>query len=175
MRMEIIKIPVLMIVVSMLSGCGVNIIEEGATYLEEQKYEEALEAFEKSVEKDKDLGEAYRGMGIAYYELEEYEEALSVFEKALENDVEETGTLYNLIGICNMKLENYEQAYENFEMGISMNDSSEELLKEMEYNQIFICEKIGDWETAKQKAQEYVAKYPDDAEVLKEAEFLETR
>lgn len=40
---------------------------------------------------------------------------------------------------------------------------------------IVACEGMEDWEQAKEKLEEYIAKYPEDEEAEKEAEFLETR
>lgn len=173
--MKKIKIMILVMAGSLLVGCGVNPTKEGVAFLEEKKYEEALKAFEKGAEKDKNPGEAYRGMGIAYFETEQYKESAESFEKALENEVEETGTIYNFLGICNIKLENYTKAVEAFEKGLAMEDSSEKLRQEMLFNEIAAYEKSGDWENAKIKVKEYTAEYPDDEKAVKEAEFLETR
>ena len=41
----------------------------------------------------------------------------------------------------------------------------------MEFNQIAAYEKLYDWESAKAKIEEYIAKYPDDEAAKKEAEF----
>ena len=45
----------------------------------------------------------------------------------------------------------------------------------MKYNQIVAFEQLGDWESAKARLAEYVAEYPEDANALKEQQFLETR
>ena len=45
----------------------------------------------------------------------------------------------------------------------------------MEFNEIICCEQLADWENAKEKADEYIKKYPDDEAAQKEAEFLQTR
>ncbi|HIV95944.1 MAG TPA: tetratricopeptide repeat protein, partial [Candidatus Sellimonas avistercoris] len=66
-----------------MTGCATQ-IDKGKSLLEEGKYEEASEAFEKA-SKDSDMEqEAYRGLGISYYELEQYDKAVSAFESALE-------------------------------------------------------------------------------------------
>ena len=74
-----------------------------------------------------------------------------------------------------MRMEDYEKAVELFEKGVSMEDVSEDLKKEMQYNTIIAYEKLGDWESAKTKVKEYTEQYPDDADAAKEAEFLESR
>ena len=60
-------------------------------------------------------------------------------------------------------------------MGIGLKGNSEELDQEMKFNLIVALEQSGDWENAKAKVAEYVSEYPDDASVLKEQQFLETR
>ena len=64
------------------AGCA-NAVKEGTAYLEEGKIEEAREKFETSIEKEKDLDEAYRGLGICYWEKSDYTKAMAAFEKAL--------------------------------------------------------------------------------------------
>lgn len=170
------KIVVLIIIVMscFLFGCSKK-VEDGAALLKEEKYEEAIKEFQKSVDKKKDLDEAYRGQGIAYWELEEYEKASDCFIKALNNGAKKTGTIFNFIAIGNMKLGNFSDALNYFNLGLSMEDSSEELIKEMKYNEIVVYESMKDWESAKTKIAEYIAQYPDDEKAIKEAEFLETR
>lgn len=49
------------------------------------------------------------------------------------------------------------------------------MLREMKYNEIVCLEQQADWQSAKQKVDEYLSEYPDDESVQKEAEFLITR
>lgn len=159
----------------LLCGCGANPYEEGMEQLENGKYKEAAESFEKAVEKGKNKADSYRGLGIALWEQEDYEGARSAFELALKEGSKKTGTIYNLLGTGEMKLENYAEALEYYEKGLKAEGNSKELAQEMEYNSIVACEKLEDWENARAKLSEYVEKYPEDAEASKEADFLETR
>lgn len=172
--MKRIRVVVLVLAACFLMGCGSK-TKKGVEFLAEEKYEEALTAFEEGIRKDKNPAEAYRGMGITYYEMEKYEEASEAFENALKNEAEETGTIYNFLGICSMKTKDYERALEFFEKGIEMEDCSGELLREMQFNVVIAYEKLGDWENAKIKVKDYITQYPGDAKAAKEAEFLETR
>lgn len=170
------KIAILVMSGVLLAGCaGTNHLEEGVSLLKQEKYEEALDSFEKEVKAEKHLGEAYRGMGIAYFESDEFEKAVESFEKALENEAKETGTIYNLMGISHMRMEQYEEAVKAFEKGVTMEDCSREMKQEMQFNTIAAYEKMGDWENAKQCVKEYLSQYPDDEKAVKEAEFLESR
>ena len=74
-----------------------------------------------------------------------------------------------------MKSENYEEALKYYEKGLKAKGNSKELVQEMEYNSIVAYEKLEDWENARVKLDEYVQKYPEDAEASKEADFWKTR
>ncbi len=165
---------ILLAVICLMTGCASN-IEDGTEHLKKEQYEKAIACFEKDIEREKNLDEAYRGIGIAQYELENYAEALNAFEKAIENETEETATLYGLIAACHMHAEDYEAALEAYGKVLKMKDCSEELRQEARFNEIAICEKLSDWELAKEKVASYVADYPDDTRMDKTAEFLETR
>lgn len=49
----------------LLAGCQGNPAEKGVEYLEAGQYEEAAAAFEEAVEAGVNIGDAYRGIGIA--------------------------------------------------------------------------------------------------------------
>lgn len=164
----------MVLTVCLLTGCG-NRLQKGIEHLEKGEYQEAIEQFEKQIEKNEDLEEAYRGIGLAQFELENYEEAKEALEEALECGAKESGTIYNLLGTCSVKLELWEEALEYYKKGIAMEDSSGEMLQSMKFNIIGVYERLGDWENAKLYIQEYIAEYPEDEKAKKEAEFLETR
>lgn len=164
-----------MAVAALLTGCVKNASEDGVKLLEEGKYKEAVEAFEQTIEDEVNVGDAYRGIGIARWEQEDYEGAEEAFEEALENGAKKTGTIYNFIGNCELKLEKPESALNYYNLGLKQEGLSEELRQEMEYNVIAAYEQMEDWESAKVKLQAYVEAYPEDADAAKELEFLLTR
>lgn len=149
--------------------------EEGMELFEQKKYDEALEIFQKEAKSGKEQAEAYRGMGLVYWEQQKYEEARNAFQKALDAGAEKTGTLYNLLASCEMQIGDYQSALNHYNLGLQLEGNSAELTQEMEFNQIAAYEKLYDWESAKAKVEEYIAKYPDDEAAKKEAEFLRTR
>ena len=64
------KIKALLVVVCtgvLLTACG-NPSQKGVEYLEDGKYDQAIEQFEQAVDKKKNVGDAYRGIGIAKWE-----------------------------------------------------------------------------------------------------------
>ncbi len=157
-----------------MTACSSN-FEKGSTLLEEQKIDEAKEAFLKSIEKEKDVADSYRGLGFCYYEQENYEEALKAFEQALNEGTEITAPLYNLAGICAMRTSAYEKAVFYFEDGQKQEGASEELLQEMAFNLVVSYEQLGELELAREKLQDYVSRYPEDEKAAKELEFLNTQ
>lgn len=158
-----------------LTGCAGNPSEKGIEYLENGQYKEAIEQFEKSIERDVNVGDAYRGIGIAKWEQADYEGALDAFEDALDYGAQKTGTLYNFLGCCELRLDDPVMALNYFRIGVDMKDNSKKLVQEMRYNMISAYEQSKDWESAKTSLREYIADYPEDADAQKELEFLETR
>lgn len=158
----------------LFAGCT-STVERGTTFLEEEKYEEAEEKFQKAVEKEKDLDEAYRGLGICYFEQQEYEKALEAFEHAIEHGTKVTASLYNLMGHCAAETDNFENAAEYFAHGQTFADADEGLAKEMALNEILVYEQMEDYEQAREKLEEYVKQYPEDEEAAKELEFWHTQ
>ena len=77
--------------------------------------------------------------------------------------------------MCVMPAGEYEKAAESFETGSRMEGAGDYLKKEMAYNQIFSLEKAGKYTEAREKAESYLQTWPDDEDVKKEAEFLETQ
>lgn len=164
----------LIAIASMLLGCASN-IKTGITYLEEENYEEAVACFEKEIAEKKNLGEAYRGLGIAKYELGEYEAAVDAFGNALENKTEATTTIYSLMAASYLQMDDYESALDYYNKALEMKDCKEEMKKEILYNEIAIYQELGVWDTLKEKVAEYVESYPEDDRMEKTLEFLETR
>ncbi|MCI8583300.1 MAG: tetratricopeptide repeat protein [Dorea sp.] len=171
----LLVIMVCLLVCSTLSGCGNKSLEEGLELLESGDYEASVDKFKEAAEKDKDAGEAYRGIGIAKWELGQYEAARNAFETALENKAEKTATIYNFLGNCEMQMGNAKAALNYYNIGMSLEGCSKELLQEMRFNEIAAYEQCGEWENAKAKLAEYTADYPEDTRAAKEAEFFETQ
>ena len=74
-----------------------------------------------------------------------------------------------------MKIGQYDKAAVSFENGSQMDGAGDQLKREMAYNEIFVLEKAGDYTKAKESSDAYLQTWPDDEDVKKEAEFLETQ
>lgn len=178
----------------LLTGCS-NAGKAGIKAMENEDYKEAVTQFTQAANTAESKGkkdaaaEAYRGLGMAYYELKEYDKVLDSMQKALDNGAQRTAELYNIMGISAMQQEDYESALTYFQEGVSYAESTNavnaskakkdvdysKLIQEMRYNQIVCYEKEEDWVDAKTAANDYIADYPDDKDIEKEVEFLETR
>ena len=170
-----------------LSACA-NPQKDGTAALEEGNYEEALAQFQEAAESDdrEKAAEGYRGLGMAYYESGQYEKALEAFQQAVDLGAEETVQLYHLMASCGMQTwkseEDYTAVLGYIQTGLALAEIADgeeapdtDMIREMKYNEIICYERQADWENARQKTAEYLAEYPDDEAVQKEAEFLETR
>lgn len=165
----------ILMLASILAGCGSRSYKQGMEELEKGNYKEAAVLLEEYVEKNDEAADAFRGLGMAYWEQEEYEKARDAFKSALDNGAEKTGALYSFLGNCELKLSHPEEALKYYEEGLKLEGNSNELTQEMKFNSIAACEQMKDWEGAKERLASYTEEYPDDKEAMKEAEFLETR
>jgi len=166
---------ILLVISIMLTGCIGSPYKTGIKSLEDGEYSKAVECFKEAIAEEKNLADSYRGLGIAYWELEEYQESYDAMEHALKHSTEENATIHSIMGNCAMQTNKYEKAAKHYEAALLLEDISEELEKETQYNLIAAYEYAGDIEKAKETVKEYIANYPDDADALKEADFLETR
>ena len=139
----------------LLTACG-NPSKKGVEYLEKGEYDQAVEQFEQAIEKNKNTGDAWRGIGIVKWEQKDYKGARNAFRKALDNNAEKTGTIYNLIGNCDLKLGKAKEALNYYNLGLEQDDVSKKMKKEMKYNIIVAYEKMEDWESAEVKLEEYL-------------------
>jgi len=176
--MKKIKMITAVLFTAFLVGCSTN-LKDGVTYLEEGKYEEAVDAFHKAIEESKYGEQAYRGAGIAYFEMGEYEEALGYFESAFSfkksgEKFEETPSIYAMKAACHLHLGELEEALELYQQALEL-ECPEEMRQEILFNEIAIYQELGDWDMVKEKTVAYVEVYPDDTRMDKTVEFLETR
>ena len=75
--------PAVLLLMILLTGCGKNPYKEGMEQLEAGQYKEAEVNFKKAVEKEKNLADSCRGLGIACFEQKDYEGARKAMKQAL--------------------------------------------------------------------------------------------
>ena len=137
----------------------------------QQDYEGALTILKGIASKSK---EAYRLMGDVYYVSQDYDNAINNYQTYIkDNDKEVNSTCYLNLSSCYIALKQYEDAQTYVNLGLSTGDKLS--IKELQYNEVLILERLGDFNTAYEKAKEYIKAYPDDENMQKEYIFLSTR
>ena len=134
-RKKKVIIGILVALCMTVTGCAGS-VKKGTKYLEEKDYKNAEVEFQDAVDKKKNLGEAYRGLGLCYWEQKKYEKA----EKALENGQELSGVgkellkemAYNLV-VAYEKAGDYQSAKEKLDSYLKANPDDKKALKEQEF------------------------------------------
>lgn len=121
----------------------------------EQKYEEAMYL-----------------MGQVYLALEDYIHAKNIYEQ-IRTEFGGSARCYNGLAMCAIEEGNYDGALEWIAQGLA--GEGNEGKQELYFNEIAAYEKKLDFDTAKEKAKEYMQRYPSDAAGQKELKFLQTR
>ena len=111
-------------------------------------------------------------LGKTYEAMSDYSYAATLYAQYLEKKGN-NAAVYNQLGVCRWKLEDYEGALSAFSFGLKLDDP--EWQKELLYNEAVTYEYLLDFDTAREKMDEYLAKYPKDDAAQHEALFLATR
>ena len=145
--------------------------QKGSIYYYLGDYEKAASVLAKPVEeKQKD---AMCLMGQVYLAQNDTQSAWVVYQQYKES-FGESAEAYNGIALCDMADGDYDTALQDIQKGLAL-DVTDESKRDLLYNEIVAYEKKLDFETAKQKAAEFMQLYPDDEAGQKEYDFLSTR
>ncbi len=107
-----------------------------------------------------------------YLEQDDAEHAWAVYEE-IQKESGESTSVYNGFALCEMKNENYDAALGYIGQGLALDGTAGK--QELYFNEIIAYERKLDFDTAQVKAQEYVDRYPGDANGSRELTFLSTR
>ena len=147
-----------------------NYMERGKIYLILEQYDLAETTFKKAI----NAGDADGYIYLAQISSHNGDaEAAMNYLKKFQKSGEESSEAYDTIGKLYMMQGDYEGALEQFDKGLSLKKITNE--KDLRKDQIAAYEYSGDFATARDKATEYVEKYPEDATVARELVFLQTR
>ncbi len=111
-------------------------------------------------------------MGQVYLALEDYTHARNMYEN-IRAAFGDSSQCYNGMAMCAMREGKYDEALQYIQQGLQMDGF--EGKQELYFNEMVAYEKKLDFAVAKQKAQEYVVRYPSDERGQKEMLFLESR
>lgn len=156
--------------VGLTAKSGEDFSNQGLIYMYLGDYEKAGQSFDTALSEG--YTQANFGKAESYMMQENYEEAIKCFDTYF-SEFKDNALAYNQYGICLEKAGRYEEAADAFGKGIALNDRM--IDAQLRFNEVNAYEKLGQWQTAYEKMQEYVAKYPEDETAAKELAFLETR
>ena len=104
-----------------------------------------------------------------YFKNGDISSAKSLFMDMVSSN-KNTAMGYNGLALCSIEEGKFENALEYVDLGLKCEDPDAE--KTLLFNEIVIYEKMLDFETAKEKAADYLEKYPSDKEMEEEMRFL---
>ncbi len=137
----------------------------------QENYDTALSELESSSQAG--IYEAYYYLGEIYRIQKDYTKAVYYYENYIKAGEVTTPNVYNEIAVCLIKTGDDKKALEYLKTGIAFNDAG--TLKVLAKNEIIAYEGLGDFETAKEKLNEYLESYPEDEAAVREAQFIDTR
>ena len=117
--------------------------------------------------------DAHYYIGEIYHARSDYGEAVYHYKQYIGGSGAKDAAAYNQMGICLMKQEKFEEALEAVRAGQKFSDALHG--KQLLFNEVVILEKTGEYNTAYERAVEYRNRYPEDARIRRELEFLATR
>ncbi len=161
-------------VLSQAERLPVETAEDRLLYAKIQYYQEDESAGELLLSAaEEGSTQAYFYLGEVEREKGNYEQALTYYNAYLEWGNPESSALYNQMAVCGMEIGNYDEALADIQRGLLV--STPEQAKTLRHNEVAIYEKQGDFESACEKAAEFLEDYPEDERMLREYEFLSTR
>jgi len=100
---------------------------------EQQRYEDAIKAWDALLKEDADLKEAYYNQGNANYKLGKVEEAVKAYENALSNHSKEAlADVYYNLGNAQLQLQDVEKAREFYKQALRLRPGDEDAKANLE-------------------------------------------
>ncbi|MBQ0027935.1 MAG: tetratricopeptide repeat protein [Lachnospiraceae bacterium] len=144
--------------------------DKGRIYFYMGDYENAKSFFEEA--RDDDDQNTVLFLGKTYEMLGDYNYATSTYQNYLTKHPE-AAVIYNQLGLARIESQDYEGAREAFSTARSLGNTV--IDQTLSYNEIVAYEYTGDFRQAAVLMESYLKKYPDDADAIREYEFLSTR
>ncbi|MEE1032262.1 MAG: tetratricopeptide repeat protein [Ruminococcus sp.] len=155
---------------AMTPGTGEDYYQRGRIYDYQKNYEKAKEELISSLKAE--YADAMSLLGKIYLKMEDVTSARGMYQEYLAQGVN-NARAYNGLAMCDIYEGKYDEALENIQKGLAENNEAEN--QGLLFNEIVAYEYKREFTTAKQKMQAYLKEYPEDAEALRENEFLSTR
>ena len=120
----------------------------------------------------KDNTEALLLLGMVYLAQDDVDNAKAMYTQYI-SAAGDSAKGYNGLALCDIRNGDYDSALDNITKGLPTATTDE--MQSLLFNEVVAYEKKLDFQTALQKAQEYLELYPEDKTVKKELAFLKTR
>jgi tetratricopeptide (TPR) repeat protein len=140
-------------------------------HLFQGKYDAALSELNGSYAEG--FKESYYYIGELYRMQKDYEKAIYYYKNYITDGQITSSNVYNQLAVCLIKTGGYEEALDYLEQGMEYNNAG--TMRYFKKNEIIAYEKLGRFQDANQKIGEYLDSYPEDAQALREAGFIEAR
>lgn len=149
---------------------GEDYYHRGRIYENQGLYMEAKAALLTAIQMEYE--DAMLVLGRIYLKLDDSTSARTMYQEYLEQS-EQKAKAYNGLAQCDIYDGSYDSALNYIAEGLEVCESDE--IQGLLYNEIVAYEYKNEFQTAKQKMQEYLERYPDDQDAIRENEFLSTR
>ncbi len=148
--------------------------EKGSVYYYLEDYENAKNYLEEAKSDGKrEDAETVLMLGKTYEQLGNSNYAAGVYKLFIEQN-DPNPAIYNQLGLCKLELGEYEAALNAFDSGLAVEENND-CVQQLRFNQIVAYEYLGQFEKAAALMNGYLESYPDDAQAVREYEFLRTR
>ncbi len=117
--------------------------------------------------------DAHYYLGEIYHKRSDYGEAVYHYKTYIGGEGAKDAAAYNQMAVCLMKQALYQDALETIQAGQKLQDVLHG--RQLFFNEVVIYERMGDYNTAYEKAANYVRMYPEDEAIQRELKFLSTR
>lgn len=144
--------------------------DRGRVYYYMDDYDNAADELKQAI--DGDNVEALALLGMVYMDQGNSADARTMFQQYV-SQADNGAKGFNGLALCDIEDGDYDSALSNISSGIHV--AVDEDLQSLLFNEIAVYEKKLDFQTALQKAGEYLELYPEDKTVKKEQAFLKTR
>lgn len=152
-------------------GKGGSACDRGRIYYYMEDYDRAAQELIES--SNDNNSEATLLLGMVYLARHDASNARAMYQQYIQNEPKRAAKGYNGLALCDVEEEKYDSALNNIQLGIPTATTEE--MQSLLFNEIVIYEKMLDFASARMKAEEYLAMFPEDKKASRELTFLRNR
>ena len=151
-------------------GTG-NVCDRGRIYYYMEDYEKAAKELKEA--SNDGNSEAMLLLGMVFLARHDASNARAMYQQFISSEPKRCAKGYNGLALCDMEEEKYDSALQNLSLGIPTATTEE--MQTILFNEIVVYERKLDFVTARNKAEEYLAMFPEDRTISRELTFLRSR